>query len=96
MRTLINPTIQVRRAKKGQQGFYTELEQGSLKIKCISVNGRKRGAVGVVTKDGIIQTQPSVEKHITPDLRKKIVFAAELLYNSTNLIPSANGLIQLM
>mgnify|MGYP003577076156 CR=1 FL=1 len=85
----INPVITIAKAKKNKNyGLYTKLtpDNSAIEIRAVSHSGRKRGVVGKISKDGFIDAENNVKKHITPTIRQKIDFVVDLILNN-NLQP---------
>ena len=62
-----------------------------MKIKAISASGRKRGNIDQITKDGNIEVKDEkFFKFVTPQIRKKIELALDLIYGTKRLNNSVN------
>ena len=84
MKLLINTRITIVKPVKNKNfGYYTTFEKKKpdvLSIKVISASGRKRGAVGEITRDGRIETDQEVFKFITSQTREKINLVLDLVF----------------
>lgn len=86
-KTLINSKITITKpCKNKQMGYYAIVEKQNpevLKIKAVSANGRGRGYVGTILKDGEIQTSREVGQFLTPAIRAKINLTLDLIFGRT-------------
>ena len=101
MATLIIPKITILEPKKGKQGYCAIIEKNNtniIKIKAKTVDGRNRGEVGQILRDGTIQlTNTKVHTFINKEIRSKIDFVLDMAYgkNRFNNCTLKSGLIKL-
>lgn len=98
MKLFINSKITIVEPKKNKHyGYYTLLEKSDpsvLKIKSKSASGRQRGTVGEIYRDGKINVNDNrVLKFITPDLKKRINFAVDILLTMKGNMTVSKGLV---
>jgi hypothetical protein len=94
MNTYIKTKVVIVEAIKNKQmGYFTIVEKDQpnvLKIKAVSANGRGRGVVGIITKNGNMSFDDGKKEHeirclITPQIQKKINFVLRMMFSSNEI-----------
>lgn len=99
MAILVIPKVTILEPKKSKRGYFASIEKKNtdlIKIRARTSDGKSRGEVGCILKDGTINASDEVKRYINSEVFRKIDFLLDIAFGSkrSNTCILESGLIR--